>query len=96
VDPKVQITNGQWRGSVWRGPLPRNVRSRVGVARPPEEGDLGFGVVPDSPLARLMARLQRPERRLLLAAIQSKPGPRRDRLNREFARRAYALGISPE
>lgn len=52
-------------------------------------------VRPDSPLARLLAKVKRPEQRLILAAVQAKPGPRRDRMEREVQRRLKALGIDP-
>ncbi len=53
-----------------------------------------MGIVPDSPLAQLLARLERRDRRLLLATVQAAPGPRRDRLQRAMATRLKDLGIS--
>lgn len=52
-----------------------------------------MGVVPDSPLARLLAQLERPDRRLLLAAIQAAPGPRRTKLQRQITKRLRELGL---
>lgn len=53
-----------------------------------------MAVYPESPLAKLLARLQRPERRMLLAAVQCAPGPRQKRLERELKSRLARLGIS--
>jgi hypothetical protein len=53
-----------------------------------------MGIVPDSPLARLLARLERPDRRLLLAAVQAAPGPRREKLQRAVRKRLAELGIA--
>lgn len=53
-----------------------------------------MAVTPDSPLARLLAKLSRPDRRLLLAAVQAKPGPRQKRLERQLQVRLKALGIA--
>ncbi len=53
-----------------------------------------MGVVPDSPLAQLLARLERHDRRLLLAALQAPPGRRRTKLQRAIQARLAALGIS--
>ncbi len=55
-----------------------------------------MAVVPDSNLARLLARLGRHDRRELLAAIQAAPGPRRDRLERRVQARLAELGLSPQ
>lgn len=52
-----------------------------------------MGIVPDSPLARLLAQLERPDRRLLLAAVQAAPGPRRTKLQRQVRARLAELGI---
>lgn len=52
-----------------------------------------MGVMPGSPLARLLAQLKRPERRLLLATIQAAPTPRRRRMERDLQRRLNRLGI---
>jgi hypothetical protein len=52
-----------------------------------------MGVVPDSDLARLLAKLPRHDRRLLLAVIQAAPAPKRDRLTREMRKRLIALGL---
>ncbi len=52
-----------------------------------------MGVVPDSDLARLLAKLQRPDRRLLLALVQASPGPRRDKLERAMRQRLEVLGL---
>jgi len=53
-----------------------------------------MGVVPGSPLAKLLARLAREDRRLLLAAIQAAPGPRRTKLQRAVRKRFAELGIT--
>ncbi len=85
------LTGAQVRGPVWRGRLPR--RPYVTTSAP----DLGgVAVTPDSPLARLLARLPRAERRLVLAAVQAKAAPRRARMERSVQRRLAALGINPE
>lgn len=55
--------------------------------------DKQLAVVPNSPLAQLLARLKRPDRRLLLAALQAAPGPRRDKLEKEVHKRLRLLGI---
>jgi hypothetical protein len=52
-----------------------------------------MGIVPDSPLAHLLAKLNRHDRRLLLAALTAADGPRRDKLQREFKARAKELGL---
>ena len=52
-----------------------------------------LAVTPGSPLDRMLARLKRPERRLLLAAVTAAPGPRRARLERRVHARLQALGI---
>ena len=52
-----------------------------------------MGIVPDSPLAQLLAKLDRPDRRLLLAVVQMAPGPRRKRAERELRKRFVAQGI---
>jgi hypothetical protein len=52
-----------------------------------------MGVIPGSPLAKLLARLERHDRRLLLAAVQAAPGPRREKLQREIRKRLFELGI---
>ncbi len=53
-----------------------------------------MGIVPDSDLARLLDKLDRPDRRLLLAAIQASPGPRRKRMTKEVERRLRNLGLA--
>lgn len=50
-------------------------------------------VVPDSPLANLLEKLPRRERRLLLATLQAAPGPRRSRMERQITARVKALGL---
>ncbi len=52
-----------------------------------------MGVVPGSPLAQLLSRLGRADRRLLLATIQAKPGPRRSKMQRAITKRMRELGI---
>lgn len=52
-----------------------------------------MGVVPESPLAKLLAKLSRPDRRMLLAAVTSPPGPRRRKLERQVHRRLRDLGF---
>ena len=52
-----------------------------------------LAVTPGSPLDRLLARLKRPERRLLLAVFAAAPGPRRARLERQAHARLRALGV---
>jgi hypothetical protein len=53
-----------------------------------------MAVVPDSDLARLLARLTRPDRRTLLALVQMAPGPKRTRMERKFRGRLRELGIT--
>lgn len=52
-----------------------------------------MAVTPDSGLAKLLARLERRDRRLLLATVQCAPGPRRKRLTKEMHRRLRDLGL---
>lgn len=57
---------------------------------PPQEGThvkREMAVVPDSDLARFLAKLKRPERRMLLGLLQAAPGPKRQRMERELQRR---------
>lgn len=53
-----------------------------------------MGVVPGSPLADLLAKLKRPDRQLLLAALQAAPGPRRVKLQRAVTKRMKELGLA--
>ena len=57
-------------------------------------GQQEMGVVPGSPLALLLAKLERHDRRLLLAAIQAKPGPRQVKLQRAITKRLRELGLA--
>jgi hypothetical protein len=52
-----------------------------------------LAVFPDSPLARLLGRLPRRERRLLLAIVQAPPTKRRAKMERQLQARCAALGI---
>ncbi len=53
-----------------------------------------MGILPDSDLARLLVQLERPDRRLLLACLQTPPGPRRKRMTKEITRRLKDLGLA--
>jgi hypothetical protein len=46
---------------------------------------------PASPVAKMVARLRRPDRRLFLAALRSARTPRRTRLQRKFERRVFPI-----
>lgn len=52
-----------------------------------------LAVMPDSPLAQLLAQLKRGDRRLLLATIQAGGTPRRTKLQRQMHARLRALGL---
>ena len=52
-----------------------------------------MGIVPDSELARLLAKLPRPDRRRLLALVQAAPGPRRVKLEKKMRQRLGELGL---
>lgn len=91
-----------WRGPVWSRPhFVRHCQGCVSsllsrakrIAEGKEKPDADVGITPDSPLAQLLGKLKRPERRLLLAVVQAKPGPRRVRMDRELHRRFRLLGV---
>lgn len=52
-----------------------------------------MAVVPDSDLARFLAKLKRPERRMLLGVLQAAPGPKRERMQRALQRRIKELKL---
>jgi hypothetical protein len=52
-----------------------------------------MGIVPDSPLAKLLMKLGRADRRLLLATITAKPGLRRMKMQRQVRKRLRELGL---
>lgn len=54
------------------------------------------GVVPGSGLARLLARLDRPDRRLLLAVVTGARTKKRGRLERQLRGRLAELGLERE
>lgn len=94
-------TGGQIRGPVWRGVLPRRAHVSHGYSpanaeanRKIDERNLGFGVTPMSGLATTLARLNRRDRRALLAIIQRKSGTRRAREERRLMRRLAAEGVT--
>lgn len=94
-------TGGQARGPVWRGPLPRRLAISHGYTpehaehnRKIDERNLGFGVTPMSGLATTLARLNRRDRRALLAIVQRKAGTRRAREERALLRRLASEGIT--
>jgi hypothetical protein len=98
------VTGAQTRGPVWHGPLPRaHADSRIvkPVPRAIREHNAklekpALGIDPSGGLARLLASpgVDRPLRRLILAVVQGKPGPKRDRRARQAGRLLAPLGIS--
>jgi len=65
---------------------------RLQGARPVRHPELA--VVPGSRLAIALMKLQRPERRMLLAIVQMPRTPRKVRMQRELNRRLAEKGIS--
>ena len=94
------VTGAQVRGPVWRGPLPRRATISTGYSpehekanRKIDERNYGFGVTPMSGLATTLAKLNRRDRRALLAIIQRKAGTRRAREEHRLMRRLAAAGV---
>lgn len=95
------LSGEQTRGPVWRGPLPTTPTGGTNYTpafdranRKIDEKNATLGITPMSGLAQTLARLNRRDRRSLLAIVQRKAGVRRSREEKVLTRRLASQGIT--